>query len=81
MTAKELNRANIAAFLTSCIGRAWAMAIDAEHGLRIQNVKTFDDGRMQIELDRGHAIDIAFAHSVPRRVPAPAQGTTADASH
>lgn len=79
MTAKQIIRVNIAAFLTSCIGRAWTQAIDAEHGLRIQNVKTYDDGRLRIELDRGHAIEIAFTHFVPRRVPELVTGKTADA--
>ncbi len=80
MTDAEINRANLAAFLTRCIAHGWNHAIDAEHGLRITNVVNEGVHGVQIDFEGGHVVTLTLTHTVPRRVPATAShGKAADA--
>lgn len=66
MTDREINRANLTAFLIRAISHSWANAVDAEFGLRVSIVEALDDGRICIELDDHSVITLAFDHLVPR---------------
>lgn len=56
MTAKEINRANITAFIARAISRAGASAVDAEFGLRMLRADITPPGNIVIEFEGGVAL-------------------------
>jgi len=56
MTSKEINRANITAFIARAINRAGASAIDAEFGLRLQGAAITAHGNVVVQFEGGVAL-------------------------
>ncbi len=53
MTSKEINRANITAFVARAINRAGASAIDAEFGLRLIDAEITSRGNVALNFHGG----------------------------
>ena len=59
MTDKEINRANIIAFIARALNHASATAIDAEFGLRLRSAEVTTLGNIVIDFHGGVALVIA----------------------
>lgn len=59
MTSKEINRANITAFIARALNHASANAIDAEFGLRMRGAEVTALGNIVIDFGDGLALVIA----------------------
>jgi hypothetical protein len=59
MTSKEINRANITAFVARALNRAGASAVDLEFGLRMREAKVTPLGNIVLDFDGGVALVLA----------------------